>query len=256
MKWLALLLPSLAFGQCYQSTNEIRPYGCDYIVEVPPILSGEVVTRCYTLDPQSINLQPGFISVQSSGCGPIAYGSLSYSLYDDTCGVLITSGSIFPLVSNPVAFLPDSSVNYLLCFTFTALCDSINAVCASYVFTTVPVELLYFTGDEASGGVMLKWATASEANSARFNIYRSDPVADGLFAWKLVGWESAATFSRFPIEYQFLDRAPLWGLSYYLLEQVDIDGSVHRFRAIAVRLENERVGSWLYWFDGAGRQLR
>ena len=251
MKWLALLLPSLAFGQCYQSTNEIRPYGCDYIVEVPPIDSGEVVTRCYTLDPQSLNLQPGLISVQSDACGPIAYTDLVYELWDDTCGVLVASGSIWPFVSNPVAFLPDSSVNYSLCFSFTAMCD-LNAVCASYVFTTVPVELLSFTGHEHGSGIELKWATGSENGSSHFTVRRSTD----LVSWRLVGIVGAAGVSVVPQSYSLVDRSPVQGVNYYRLSQVDLDGSITNYDVIAVRLENEQVGSWLYWFDGAGRQLR
>ncbi len=252
MKWLALLLPSIAFGQCYQSGNFIRPYGCDYIVEVPPILAGQSVTRCYTLNPQSTNIQPGLVSVQSSGCGPIAYSSLSYTVYDDTCGVLIASGNIWPFPSNPVAFLPDTSVNYLVCFTFTALCDSINAVCASYVFTTVPVELLSFTGQEHGSGIELKWATGSENGSSHFTVRRSTD----LVSWRLVGIVGAAGVSVVPQSYSLVDRSPVQGVQYYQLSQVDIDGSITNYDVIAVRLENERVGSWLYWFDGAGRQLR
>ena len=251
MAALLLLLPSLAFGQCYQSGNIIRPYGCDYIVELPPIVQGGPVTRCYTLDPQSTNIQPGLVSVQSSGCGPIAYNPLSYQLWDDTCGVLIASGSVFPFVSNPIAFLPDSSANYTLCFTLTPLCDSINAVCATYYFTTVPVELLDFGGDREGNGVRLRWMCGNESATSHFSVRRSTDAA----SWRLVGVVGAAGWSQGITTYTMIDRSPVQGVNYYDLSQVDIDGRVHHFRTIAVNFDGDG-GSFLRWYNLAGQMIR
>ncbi|MGI4875559.1 MAG: glycine-rich protein [Janthinobacterium lividum] len=103
-----------------------------------------------------------------------------------------------------------------------------SAALAAYngpVFTVVgplPVQLVAFTAT-ASGPatVALAWATASETNSARFEVQRS---ADGV-AWATLGTVAAAGSSLSLHTYGYLDAAAPAGLGYYRLRQVDQDGT-------------------------------
>jgi hypothetical protein len=86
--------------------------------------------------------------------------------------------------------------------------------------TILPVELLSFDAEAKPGHVDVLWSTATEINSAWFDVQRS---ADGERFIDL-GRVGAAGESQSPLDYLFKDMAPLEGLSYYRLNQVDRDG--------------------------------
>ncbi|MCU0435656.1 MAG: T9SS type A sorting domain-containing protein [Bacteroidia bacterium] len=82
------------------------------------------------------------------------------------------------------------------------------------------VHWLEFTAEPVNRTAFLQWTTASEENNARFDILRS---ADGL-EWVKVGQTAGAGNSSQPQYYSFTDAAPLPGLSWYRLRQVDYSG--------------------------------
>jgi hypothetical protein len=84
----------------------------------------------------------------------------------------------------------------------------------------LPVVLTSFIGQAGSAGNVLRWATASEANSAHFDVERS---ADGQEFVK-IGQVAAAGTSAAAHSYQFVDAAAT-ATSYYRLRQVDFDGT-------------------------------
>lgn len=87
--------------------------------------------------------------------------------------------------------------------------------------TVLPVELLTFDAKQRAEHVDVLWSTASELNSSHFMVQRS---ADGNNFVDL-GRVAAAGNSVQTLDYGFVDEAPLEGLSYYRLKQVDVDGS-------------------------------
>jgi hypothetical protein len=87
--------------------------------------------------------------------------------------------------------------------------------------TPLPVVLTAFTGQAGSTGNVLRWATASEANSDRFEVERS---VDGQEFAK-IGQLAAAGTTSAAHSYQFTDIATPAGTSYYRLRQVDLDGT-------------------------------
>jgi len=107
--------------------------------------------------------------------------------------------------------------------------------------TPLPVVLMQFTAT-ASGptAVAVHWTTASEVNSARFEVQRS---ADGI-AWVALG--SVATGSSTGRAYAYLDGAAPVGLSYYRLRQVDLDGTAAYSPVRTVTLAGAAVGLSLY----------
>lgn len=85
----------------------------------------------------------------------------------------------------------------------------------------LPVEWLYFKVHAADRASQLTWATAEETDSDFFNIERS---ADGASYQWLASVKSQGN-SRSPQTYTYTDHAPLRGINYYRLRQVDTDGT-------------------------------
>jgi hypothetical protein len=111
-------------------------------------------------------------------------------------------------------------------------------------FTTpgapLPVELTAFTAAAlpTQAAVRLNWATASEKNSARFEVERS---IDGT-AFTRLGTVAAAGTSAVPRAYEWLDaNIPPAGILYYRLRQVDTDGTAAYWAVRSVTLR-ERPG--------------
>jgi predicted RNA-binding protein with TRAM domain len=84
----------------------------------------------------------------------------------------------------------------------------------------LPVELLSFNSSCEEDYNVLTWKTASEHNSAYFDIEKS---RDGEF-WNVIGQQAAAGNSTELLSYQFVDAAKSISTVYYRLNQVDIDG--------------------------------
>lgn len=93
---------------------------------------------------------------------------------------------------------------------------------AALTVSPLPVKLTSFGAQNASAGALLNWATASELNSASFEVQRS---LDGA-GFATVGSVAAAGTSATLRSYQYLDAAAPAGTSYYRLRQVDLDGTV------------------------------
>lgn len=86
---------------------------------------------------------------------------------------------------------------------------------------SLPVELTHFDVRAEREGIRLTWATASEHNSAYFDIERSGSDA----RFEPIGRIAAAGHSLEERRYEFFDARPLPGLNYYRLRQTDTDGS-------------------------------
>lgn len=86
---------------------------------------------------------------------------------------------------------------------------------------SLPVELMRFDARAEGEGIRLTWATASEHNSAYFDIERSGPDA----RFEPIGRVAAAGYSLQERQYEFFDARPLPGTNYYRLRQADADGT-------------------------------
>lgn len=86
---------------------------------------------------------------------------------------------------------------------------------------TLPVELTTFTGSVTNGTAHLKWSTAQEMNSDRFELYRSFDGID----FSLAGTINAAGNSAITKNYSYADALQkASGYVYYKLKQIDKDG--------------------------------
>ena len=84
---------------------------------------------------------------------------------------------------------------------------------------TVPVKFINFTATELNNSIQLRWQTATEQNSSYYDIERSN---DGK-QFTAIGTLTAAGNSQTVKSYSFTDAAPLNGINFYRLKQVDAD---------------------------------
>jgi hypothetical protein len=104
------------------------------------------------------------------------------------------------------------------------------------------VELLYFKGRSLEEGNLLAWSTASELNNEGFNIQRS---ADAK-SWKSIGFVAGNGTTVAEQEYRFLDAAPLEGVQYYRLKQLDFDGQFEYSDIIVLASFGKLAGTLVY----------
>jgi hypothetical protein len=94
--------------------------------------------------------------------------------------------------------------------------------------TSLPIELLSFTGENTEGGNLLKWKTTSETNNKGFDVERShQPPKGNIPTWEKLGWQAGQGTTKTATNYTFTDQTPplgAGGLNYYRLKQVDFDG--------------------------------
>lgn len=97
----------------------------------------------------------------------------------------------------------------------------------------LPVELLEFSAEPTNRhSVLVRWATASEKNSASFTVERS---ADGQTFGGISKVLGAGT-TQVRSSYEVLDEQPLPNTSYYRLRQTDLDGGTSYSPVRAVKL--------------------
>lgn len=99
--------------------------------------------------------------------------------------------------------------------------------------TPLPVSLIHLQAKWQQTAVKVAWTTASEKNSDRFVVERS---ADGVNFYP-VGEVKAKGYSNSLLQYQFLDKNPLGGTSYYRLRAVDLDKTFQYSKVVAVQSE-------------------
>lgn len=118
----------------------------------------------------------------------------------------------------------------------------------------LPVEWGDFTaGRSAQNETLLKWTTAREWNSSYFSVERS---GDGVH-FEPMGEVGAAGWSEETRTYRFVDAAAPAGISYYRLQQVDLDGQSQYSSLVSV--QHATAGSELRAFPnpaGGHLQLR
>lgn len=105
----------------------------------------------------------------------------------------------------------------------------------------LPVELLDFQATRYEDHVQLSWSTASETDNDFFDIERSE---DGV-TFQSIGTVPGQGTSSEVVHYTFDDNAPLSGVTYYRLRQVDNDGSYTYSLVISVPAVVTNAADWL-----------
>jgi hypothetical protein len=98
----------------------------------------------------------------------------------------------------------------------------------------VPVELAAFGGELVENQVVLNWTTASQTNNAGFRVLRSTDQENFEVVSEVIG--GAGTTDAL-MNYSFNDGSlPASEQVFYVLEQIDLDGTIHRSNPIEVIL--------------------
>lgn len=106
----------------------------------------------------------------------------------------------------------------------------------------LPVQLLYFMADAMPDKtVQLKWASASEVNNDYFLILRSENGFHFEQTGKVSGHGNTTQFSQ----YDFTDRLPFPGISYYRILQIDFDGKINDCGIRKVMINRSGLQAWL-----------
>jgi len=98
------------------------------------------------------------------------------------------------------------------------------------VNSSLPVELLYFNGEEHPKYNVLEWSTASELNASHYIINRS---LDGV-NWLQVGNVDASGNSTSTLKYSYVDFFTDYTINYYRLDQFDYDGKSKKYDIIVL----------------------
>jgi hypothetical protein len=103
----------------------------------------------------------------------------------------------------------------------------------------LPVTLTKFSAAIQGTGVALSWATASEQNSAGFEVQRA---AAGT-AFTTLTTVPSTNSSQYPHAYSYVDAVPLSTISYYRLKQIDTDGTYTYSPVVVVQAAKFDTGS-------------
>lgn len=101
--------------------------------------------------------------------------------------------------------------------------------------STLPVALVDFSAKYNTNAVTLSWTTVSEINNAYFEVLRS---VDGV-NYELVANVKGAGNSNITNNYSAIDDAAVAGVNYYILKQVDFDGTTTLSSPIQIVVESE-----------------
>jgi hypothetical protein len=113
----------------------------------------------------------------------------------------------------------------------------------------LPVELTEFNAVVYNSSVILKWVTASETNNEKFILQKS---ANGVYFSDIATIHGNGN-SIITNYYQYVDKHPIEGISYYRLKQVDFDGvfSVSNILAVSFLPDNQHEDGMDYSWDGS-----
>ena len=113
--------------------------------------------------------------------------------------------------------------------------DGMASVEVTVQFTEqVPVELSSFVGSVVEDRVVINWATTSQTNNAGFRVLRSTDGETYEVVSELIA--GAGTTDQL-MDYMFEDTSlPTAEIVYYVLEQIDLDGTINRSNPIEVLL--------------------
>lgn len=105
---------------------------------------------------------------------------------------------------------------------------------------SLPIELLKFEAVYANGQVDINWVTVTETNNKHFIIERSSNGVD-FTPTQTIASNAPNGTSLQTLSYYTKDLQPLFGLSYYRLKQVDINGAYKIFPIVRVHVGNTSV---------------
>jgi hypothetical protein len=136
----------------------------------------------------------------------------------------LASGSSFPIGTTVVQYIAtyDSGSEDTCSFNVV-----VSGSCPS-----LPVELIYFIGEEQNCDVLIQWATQTEENASHFEVQRSNNGID----FEKIAELSAIGHSTRTEYYDYLDTEVNTQDNYYRLKQIDLDGTFEYSEIILIKV--------------------
>ncbi len=169
-----------------------------------------------------------------------------------------TGGSgVVTTTSNPWRGTSDcatAELNSLSCFTVQLQINGpgISNRVINCAFSPLPVELVSFQASAAEGNVAINWSTATEQNSDRFVVERSQ---DGSYFEEIATVQAAGNSTSYR-NYTVVDDASFFGNNYYRLRQWDLNGSQTESTITAVYMQGDGATIKVYPNPGTGREVQ
>ncbi len=135
---------------------------------------------------------------------------------------------------NTLTYLPGpagAEAGYELTSTFSSGFSQFRLAIKTPANSIFPVEWVDFRGETRGREVWLSWETANEVNHDHFIVERR---VDGE-VFQDIGQVEEAIFEAY--HYEFLDQTPRYGLNYYRIRQVDLDGTFSHSQTVAVTVD-------------------
>lgn len=99
---------------------------------------------------------------------------------------------------------------------------------------SLPIELISFTAEAEDLHVLVEWSTAYELDNDYFKLERSTDGVQFREIHRIDGRNEGNSLNH----YNYLDKQPVMGVSYYRLTQVDYNGETSQSPIVAVKLDS------------------
>lgn len=124
--------------------------------------------------------------------------------------------------------------------------------CTATPQSVLPITLSTFSASPKASQVEITWTTASELHNDYMAVERS---GDGE-QFAEIGQVKGLGTTDGPKTYAFMDDAPLQGVNYYRLRQVDFDGTTEYHKVVSVIFDGQSAQALRLFPNPAGNQLQ
>lgn len=175
----------------------------------------------------------------SGGTGPTRGGIFSGTIVNGSDQAATTFTPLTTTSSNNTTLsvnytVPANQTSIRLRFNKTADIAYLDDVSLVEV-TSLPIQLVSFTGEANKDGIRLNWKTITEVNNEKFTLSHSSNGKDFTQIASIKGAVNSYELRA----YNFMDKFPANGVNYYQLSQTDLDGKTETFPTIAVNFKIE-----------------
>ncbi|HWR32081.1 MAG TPA: LamG-like jellyroll fold domain-containing protein [Chitinophagaceae bacterium] len=108
---------------------------------------------------------------------------------------------------------------------------------------TLPVKWVYFTGDDGSNGIKLKWGIDQSGSNDHFDVEHSTDGTHFSVIGTVTGNTGVASGSG--LHYSFSDNFPSKNIHYYRIRQVDRDGQYSYSGTIRINFLTPAAGMYI-----------
>jgi trimeric autotransporter adhesin len=222
----------------YKNTGTVREDGAHHLyldrnITITPETqpSSNVRIRLYISDAEFNSLNSAVNSLsQPSGVSTISNLGI-FKNNNNVCGSAIGGGLATAVTA--ISRVAHGSSGYVL--QSNTLSSFSSFYFANSSLTTLPVQMVSFTGVLNNNAALLNWTTSTEVNTANFEIERS---IDGS-SYDKIGVVAANGNSTNPIDYLYTDNDAITLSAptiYYRLKIVDRDGASSYSNTVAISL--------------------